>query len=98
MTRRRSRDDNWSNVAIIAALAAMVVVMAVTALTLHRNSPLMAARPEVTVSEPGTTGEGGDEPLGAREWSVETYPDQRGRERPFVPLGPGGPRSSTRTP
>ena len=27
-----------------------------------------------------------DEPPGARERSVETYPDQRGRERPFVPL------------
>jgi hypothetical protein len=98
MAKRRGRDGNWSNLAIIGTLAAMVVVMAVTAFTLRRNSPLIAARPQMTGSQPATFGKGGDEPLGARERSVETYPDQRGRERPFVPLGPGGPRSSTPTP
>ena len=91
MAKRRGRDDNWSNLAIIGALAAMVVVMAVTAFTLHKGSRLVAARPQMTTSEPTTFGKGGDEPLGARERSVETYPDQRGRERPFVPLGPGAP-------
>jgi hypothetical protein len=98
MAKRRHRHRNWSHLAIIGALAAMVVVMAVTAFTLHRNSSLVTARPQMTRSETATFGKGGGEPLGARERSVETYPDQRGRERPFVPLGPEGPRSSTPTP
>jgi hypothetical protein len=38
--------------AIIGTLAAMV---AVTAFTLRRNSPLIAARPQMTGSQPATT-------------------------------------------
>ena len=95
MAKRRGRDDNWSNLAIIGTLAAMV---AVAAITLRRNSPLIAARPQMTGSQPATFGKGGDQPLGARERSVETYPDQRGRERPFVPLGPEGRRIPTPSP
>jgi hypothetical protein len=50
MAKRRGRDDNWSNLAIIGTLAAMV---AVTAFTPRRNSPLIAARPQMTGSEFG---------------------------------------------
>jgi hypothetical protein len=67
MTRRRSRDGGPGNVAIIAALAAMVVVLVVTALTLHKSSPLIVALPQISVSEPGTTGEGDAVPIGARK-------------------------------
>ena len=98
MTRRRSRDGERGKVAIIAALTAMVVVMAVTALTLHKNSPLIAVRPQIIASEPGTTGKGDAEPVRARsgiERSIEGSPEPRAPERSFVPLAP---RSSTRTP
>jgi hypothetical protein len=72
MAKRRRQDGNWSHLAIIGALAAMVVVMAVTAFTLHKGSRLVTARPQMTTSEPATFGKGGDEPLGARDRSVET--------------------------
>jgi hypothetical protein len=48
MARRRDRDETWSHLAIIGALTAMVVVMAVTAFTLHKSSPLTAGRPQIT--------------------------------------------------
>ena len=35
--------------------------------------------------------------MGGRERSIERYPEQRARERSFVPLGPGRPHSSTPT-
>jgi hypothetical protein len=44
---------------MLALLAAMVIVMAVTAFSLHRNSPLVATAPTVTASEPTTDGQGG---------------------------------------
>jgi hypothetical protein len=83
---------------MLAALAAMVVVMALTTFTLHKNSPLVAARPQINTSEPSTTGQEDIETVGGRERSIERYPEQRARERSFVPLGPAGPRSSTPTP
>ena len=50
-----TRGADWS---IIALLAAMVIVMAVVAFTLHRNSPLVATAPSSS-SEPSTDGYGG---------------------------------------
>ena len=41
MPNRRDRDGEWGNGAIVAVIAAMVVVMALIAFTLHRNSPLV---------------------------------------------------------
>ena len=81
MARRRGRDDTWSPLAIIGALAAMVVVMAVTAFTLHKGSPFVATRPQIATSAPATIGKGGVERVDDRERSVENYPDQHGRER-----------------
>jgi hypothetical protein len=83
MTRRRGLEGERGNVAIIAALTAMVVVMAVTALTLNKNSPLIAARPQITTSEPGTTGEGDAVPVRARtgiERSIEGSPEPRAQQ------------------
>jgi hypothetical protein len=54
------------NGAIFGVIAAMVIVMAVIAFTLHRNSPLVAAGPSVTTSEPSTTGAGGIAPVRGR--------------------------------
>jgi hypothetical protein len=59
MPNRRDRDGEWGNGAIVAVIAAMVVVMALIAFTLHRNSPLVASGPSVTASEPSTSGQGG---------------------------------------
>ena len=53
------REGEWGNGAIVAVIAAMVIVMAVTAFTLHRNSPLVAGAPTVTTAEPSTSGQGG---------------------------------------
>jgi hypothetical protein len=58
MPNRRDRDGEWGNGAIVAVIAAMVVVMALIAFTLHRNSPLVASGPSVTASEPSTSGQG----------------------------------------
>jgi hypothetical protein len=63
MARRRDRDETWSHLAIIGALTAMVVVMAVTAFTLHKSSPLIAGRPQITTYQPATTGEADVVPL-----------------------------------
>jgi hypothetical protein len=57
MARRKGRDGNWRALAIIGALAAMVLVMAVTAFTLHKSSPLIAGRPQITTYQPASTGE-----------------------------------------
>jgi hypothetical protein len=54
------------NGAIVAVIAAMVLVMAVITFTLHRNSPLVANGPNVTPSEPSTSGEGGLAPVRGR--------------------------------
>jgi hypothetical protein len=62
-TRRRRRE--WSSGAMITALAAMVVVLAIVAFTLPRNSPLLATAPSHT-SEPSTTGQGGLVPVRSR--------------------------------
>ncbi len=98
MPKQRGREDNWSQLAIIGALAAMVVVMAVTAFTLHKGSSLVATRPQMTMPEPATYGKAETEGLLGRERSVESGLDQHGRERAFVPSGPGVPPSSTSTP
>jgi hypothetical protein len=63
---RNDRDQVWGNADIIGLLAAMVLVMAVTAFTLHRNSPLVATGPTVTVSDPSTDGRGGIAPVTGR--------------------------------
>jgi hypothetical protein len=42
MPNRRGRDGEWGNGAIVAVIGAMVIVMALIAFTLHRNSPLVA--------------------------------------------------------
>ena len=83
---------------MLAALAAMVVMMALTTFTLDKNSPLVAARPQINTSKPSTTGQGDVETVGGRERSIERHPEQRARERSFVPLGPGRPRGSMPTP
>jgi hypothetical protein len=44
----------------------MVIVMALIAFTLPKNSPLVTAGPSVTTSEPSTTGEGGLAPARSR--------------------------------
>jgi hypothetical protein len=69
MARRRDRDETWSHLAIIGALTAMVVVMAVTAFTLHKSSPLIAGRPQITTYQPATTGEAVVVPLRGRSVS-----------------------------
>src|ERR1700730_9124344 len=48
--------------AIVAVIAAMVIVMAVIAFTLHRNSRCACQAPTVTTSEPSTSGQGGIAP------------------------------------
>ena len=63
---RNDRDQVWGNADIISLLAAMVLVMAVTAFTLHRNSPLVATAPTVTASDPSTDGGGGIAPVTGR--------------------------------
>jgi sugar phosphate permease len=60
------REGEWGNGAIVAVIAAMVIVMAVIAFTLHRNSPLVAGAPTVTTSEPSTSGQGGIAPVRGR--------------------------------
>ena len=51
---------------LILILAAMVVVMAIIAVTLHRNSPFTASGPGISTSEPSTTGQGGFGPVRGR--------------------------------
>ena len=100
MARRKDRDGNWSAVALIGALVAMVVVMAVAALTLHKSSPLIAGRPQITTYQPAI-GEAVVVPLRGQsgsERSVEGSPEPRARERSFVPLAPGELRGSTSAP
>ena len=60
------REGEGGNGAIVAVIAAMVIVMAVIAFTLHRNSPLVAGGPTVTTSEPSTSGQGGIAPVRGR--------------------------------
>ena len=60
------REGDGGNGAIVAVIAAMVIVMAVIAFTLHRNSPLVAGGPTVTTSEPSTSGQGGIAPVRGR--------------------------------
>jgi hypothetical protein len=66
MPNRTGRDGDWGNGAIAGVIAAMVIVMAVTAFTLHRNSPLVATAPTLTASEPSTSGQGGIAPVRGR--------------------------------
>ena len=101
MARRRERDETWSHLAIIGALTAMVVVMAVTAFTLHKSSPLIAGRPQITTYQPATTREADVVPLrglSGSERSIEGSPEPRERERSFVPVAPAAPRSSPGSP
>jgi len=63
---RRSRDSQDGSGAIIGVVLAMVVVMAVIAFTLHRNSPLVATGPGISRSAPSTTGQGGLMPVRGR--------------------------------
>lgn len=56
----RSRESLSGNGAIVGVVAAMIVVMAVIAFTLHRNSPLVATSPGIT------TGQGGLAPVRGR--------------------------------
>jgi hypothetical protein len=66
MPNRRDRDAEWGNDAIVGFIASMVVVMALIAFTLHRNSPLVAAAPTVTTPELSTSGQGGIAPVRGR--------------------------------
>jgi hypothetical protein len=63
MPNHRDRGGEWGNGALIGTVAAMVIVMAVIAFTLHRNSPLVTAVPQITPSEPSTSGQGGLSPV-----------------------------------
>ena len=101
MARRKGREGNWSSLALIGALVAMAVVMAVAAFTLHKSSPLIAGRPQITTYQPASTGEAVVVPLRGQsgsERSVEGSPEPRARERSFVPLAPGELRGSTDAP
>jgi hypothetical protein len=96
MARRKGPHGKWSALAVIGALAAMVVVVAVAAFTLHKGSPLIAAHPQITTYQPA--GEGTVVPLrglSGSERSIEGSPEPRARERSFVPLAPGELRGST---
>jgi len=64
--RRRQPASERGKGDIIGIVAAMVVVMAVIAFTLHRNSPLVATGPGVSTSEPSTTGQAGIVPVQGR--------------------------------
>ena len=82
MARRKGRHGKWSALAVIGALAAMVVVVAVAAFTLHKGSPLIAAHPQITTYQPA--GEGTVVPLrglSGSERSIEGSPEPRARER-----------------
>ena len=59
LERTPVRKPTRGNGDIMAILAAMVVVMAVIAFTLHRNSPLVATGRSTSTSEPSTMGQGG---------------------------------------
>jgi hypothetical protein len=60
------RDGEWGNGAIVAVIAAMVVVMALVAFTLHRNSPWVATAPTVTTPDLDTNGQGSIAPVRGR--------------------------------
>ncbi len=59
----RNRQRELADGAMLRLLAAMVVVMGVTAFSLHRSSPVVASAPAVTASEPSTDGLGGIAPV-----------------------------------
>jgi hypothetical protein len=97
VARRKGRHGKWSALAVIGALAAMVVVVAVAAFTLHKGSPLIAAHPQITTYQPASTAETAVAPLrglSGSERSIEGSPEPRARERAFVPLAPGELRGS----
>ena len=58
------REGEGGNGAIVAVIAAMVIVMAVIAFTLHRNSPLVAAGPSVTRRKSARAAKGARLPCG----------------------------------
>jgi hypothetical protein len=96
MARRKGRHGKWTALAVIGALAAMVVVVAVAAFTLHKGSPLIAAHPQINTYQPA--GEGTVVPLrglSGSERSIEGSPEPRARERSFVPLAPEDLRGFT---
>jgi hypothetical protein len=99
MARRKGRDGNWRVLALIGALAAMVLVMAVTAFTLHKSSPLIARLvPRSPRTSPPVQAKPVVVPLRGQpgsERSVEGSPEPRARERSFVPLSPGELRGSS---
>jgi hypothetical protein len=66
LPNRRDREGEWGRGATVGVIAAMVIVMAVAAFTLHRNSPLVATPPAVNASEPSTTGQGALGPVRGR--------------------------------
>ena len=66
LERTPVRKPTRGNGDIMAILVAMVVVMAVIAFTLHRNSPLAATGRSTSTSEPSTMGQGGVVPVRGR--------------------------------
>jgi hypothetical protein len=62
----RSRESLSGNGAIVGVVTAMLVVMAVIAFTLHRNSPLIATGPGISGSETRRSGQGGLVPVRGR--------------------------------
>ena len=66
LERTPVRKPTRGNGDIMAILAAMVVVMAVIAFTLHRSSPLVATGRSTSTSEPSIMGQGGVVPVRGR--------------------------------
>ena len=51
MPNRRGRDGGWGDGTIVGVIAAMGIVMALTAFTLHRESQSVAASATLTASQ-----------------------------------------------
>ncbi len=49
--------DNWVEVDLILIIGAMAAVMALLVFTLHSYSPTLTAVPQISTSEPTTTGQ-----------------------------------------
>ena len=65
VTNADPSDAGWSRGGIVGAIVAIAVVAAIIAYGTNRTSTDTATGPNTTMSEPSTTGQGGEAPAGA---------------------------------